>query len=378
MRAAETEMCERADGAVHNEARIVDQHLEIGDCLCRLVQCQVRFAAEVNGCHVRPYPVQGNHPFGRRQRVEILHRFLPIPATGRQQTTDCRKIGELKQILEMEKSRQSAYGSLDQQLKTLAGTSIQLQKETGSLVTALRAPQVRGRWGEMTLRRTAELAGMSAHCDFVEQETMTTDEGRQQRPDMIVNLPGGRRIVIDAKVTLQAFLDAASATNEDERHTQLARHAQLVRSHMNQLASRAYSEQFDFSPEVVVLFLPGESFFAAALEEDRALIDDAMQRRVILSTPTTLIALLKRALSTAMVRPRKAASQTISSLFGKSRSLMTSTSMSAAGALSGTLPWRSPALCRWMASVRASRHTGEKRDRSDQHHGGSVQPTTRR
>ncbi len=198
-----------------------------------------------------------------------------------------------KQILEMEKSRQSAYGSLDEQLKTLTGTSLQLQKETGSLVTALRAPQVRGRWGEMTLRRTAELAGMSAHCDFVEQETMTTDAGKQQRPDMIVNLPGGRRIVIDAKVPLQAFLDAASATNEDERHAQLARHAQLVRAHMNQLASRGYSEQFDFSPEVVVLFLPGESFFAAALEEDRTLIDDAMERRVILSTPTTLIALLK-------------------------------------------------------------------------------------
>jgi DNA recombination protein RmuC len=198
-----------------------------------------------------------------------------------------------KQIMEMEKSRQSAYGSLDEQLKTLTGTSQQLQKETGSLVTALRSPQVRGRWGEMTLRRTAELAGMSAHCDFVEQETMTTDEGRQQRPDMIVNLPGGRRIVIDAKVPLQAFLDAASATNEEERHAQLARHAQLVRSHMNQLASRGYSEQFDFSPEVVVLFLPGESFFAAALEEDRSLIEDAMERKVILSTPTTLIALLK-------------------------------------------------------------------------------------
>ena len=110
---------------------------------------------------------------------------------------------------------------------------------------------------------------------------------------MIVNLPGGRRIVIDAKVPLQAFLDAASATNEEERHAQLSRHAQLVRTHMNQLVSRGYSEEFDFSPEVVVLFLPGESFFAAALEEDRSLIEDAMERRVILSTPTTLIALLK-------------------------------------------------------------------------------------
>jgi len=198
-----------------------------------------------------------------------------------------------KQVIEMEKSRESAYGRLDEQLKSLAGTNQQLQKETGSLVTALRSPQVRGRWGEMTLRRTAELAGMVEHCDFVEQESMRTDEGRQQRPDMIVNLPGGRRIVIDAKVPLQAFLDAGAATNEEERHAQLTRHAQLVRVHINQLASRDYSEQFDFSPEVVVLFLPGESFFAAALEEDRSLIEDAMERRVILSTPTTLIALLK-------------------------------------------------------------------------------------
>lgn len=197
-----------------------------------------------------------------------------------------------KQVVEMEKSRESAYGRLDEQLKTMAGASQQLQKETGSLVTALRAPQTRGRWGEMTLRRTAELAGMSQHCDFDEQETMTTETGRQ-RPDMIVNLPGGRRIVVDAKVPLQAFLDAASATNEEDRHAQLARHAQLVRAHMNQLASRGYSEQFDFSPEVVVLFLPGESFFAAALEEDRTLIEDSMERRVILSTPTTFIALLK-------------------------------------------------------------------------------------
>jgi DNA recombination protein RmuC len=198
-----------------------------------------------------------------------------------------------KQVIEMEKSRESNYGRLDEQLKNLAGSNQQLQKETGSLVTALRSPQVRGRWGEMTLRRTAELAGMVGRCDFVEQESITTDAGRQQRPDMIVNLPGGRRIVIDAKVPLLAFLDAAAATNEEDRHAHLARHAQLVRAHMNQLASRDYSEQFDFSPEVVVLFLPGESFFAAALEDDRTLIDDAMERRVILSTPTTLIALLK-------------------------------------------------------------------------------------
>jgi len=197
-----------------------------------------------------------------------------------------------KQVNEMEKSRQTAYGSLEEQLRSLSSTSQQLQKETGSLVTALRTPQVRGRWGEMTLRRAAELAGMSEYCDFVEQESFTTETGRL-RPDMMVNLPGGRRIVIDAKVPLQAFLDAAASTNDEDRNANLARHAQLVRAHVSQLASRAYSDQFDFSPEFVVLFLPGESFFAAALEQDHTLIEDAMERKVVLATPTTLIALLR-------------------------------------------------------------------------------------
>jgi len=197
-----------------------------------------------------------------------------------------------KQILDMEKTRQSAYGALDEQLRNLAAANQQLQKETGSLVTALRTPQVRGRWGEMTLRRVAELAGMSEHCDFTEQETLAGESGRQ-RPDMIVNLPGRRRIAVDAKVPLLAFLEASSATTEPDRKAQLARHGQLVRAHMNQLGARSYQEQFDPAPEFVVLFLPGESFFAAALEQDRTLIEDGMEKRVILATPTTLIALLR-------------------------------------------------------------------------------------
>jgi DNA recombination protein RmuC len=197
-----------------------------------------------------------------------------------------------KQIQEMEKTRQNAYGTLDEQLRTLASNNRQLQKETGSLVTALRSPQVRGRWGEMTLRRTAELAGMSEQCDFCEQETLENEAGRQ-RPDMIVNLPGNRRIVVDAKVPLQAFLDAVSALTEEERMIQFAKHGQLVRNHMNQLAARGYWDQFSQAPEIVVLFLPGESFFAAAAEQDRTLIEDGMEKRVILATPTTLIALLR-------------------------------------------------------------------------------------
>jgi DNA recombination protein RmuC len=197
-----------------------------------------------------------------------------------------------KQIQEMEKARQNAYGALDEHLRALAAANQQLQKETGSLVAALRTPQVRGRWGEMTLRRVAELAGMSEHCDFNEQETLQA-EATRQRPDMIVNLPGNRRIVVDAKTPLQAFLDAASAATDEERNAHMARHGVLVRGHMNQLGARAYWEQFDQAPELVVLFLPGESFFAAALEQDKTLIEDGMEKRVILATPTTLIALLR-------------------------------------------------------------------------------------
>lgn len=196
------------------------------------------------------------------------------------------------QVQEMERVRQTAYGSLEEQVKALSNTNQLLQKETGSLVTALRNPQVRGRWGEMTLRRVAELAGMVEHCDFNEQETLENN-GNRQRPDMIVNLPGSRRILVDAKVPLQAFIDGVSAETEEQRKALLAKHGQLVRNHMNQLASRAYWEQFDQAPEIVVLFLPGESFFAAAAEQDRTLIEDGMQKRVILATPTTIIALLR-------------------------------------------------------------------------------------
>jgi len=197
------------------------------------------------------------------------------------------------QIQEMEKTRQTAYGSLEEQLRTLATVNQQLQKETGTLANTLKGgPAVRGRWGEMTLRRVAELAGMSEHCDFTEQENFESESGRQ-RPDMIVHLPNGREIAVDAKAPLQAFLDAAAATTEDERRAKLARHAQLVRDRMRELSAKAYWDQFTPAPEIVVLFLPGESFFSAALEQDRTLLEDGMQKHVVIATPTTLIALLR-------------------------------------------------------------------------------------
>jgi DNA recombination protein RmuC len=197
-----------------------------------------------------------------------------------------------QQISEMENARQIAYGSLHEQIKNLTSSNQDLQRETGNLVTALRSPQVRGRWGEMTLRRTAELAGMSDHCDFREQETLESEAGRQ-RPDMIVNLPGNRRIVVDAKVPLQAFLDASSARTEEESKAQFLRHSQGVRAHMNQLAGRNYWDQFEQAPEIVILFLPGESFLSPALMQDPTLLEDGVEKRVFLATPTTLIALLR-------------------------------------------------------------------------------------
>ena len=195
------------------------------------------------------------------------------------------------QVRDMENSRQTAYGSLEEQLRNLVEVGQRLQRETGNLVTALRMPQVRGRWGEMALRRVVELAGMTEHCDFEEQEALPSETGRL-RPDLIVKLPGDRRIVVDAKVPLLALVEMASAPSDEERKNLLARHSQLVRSHMNQLAKREYWEQFDRHPELVMMFLPAESLLSAALEQDRTLIEDGMEKHVLLATPTTLIASL--------------------------------------------------------------------------------------
>lgn len=197
-----------------------------------------------------------------------------------------------EQIRVMEEGRHKAYGSLEQQLKALAMTHESLQKETSNLVTALRKPQVRGRWGEMQLRRVAELSGMSIHCDFTEQESVDTDKGRI-RPDMIVHLPMEREIVVDAKVSLDAYLDAIPAPTDDERKAKMEKHAQQVRAHMIKLSGKEYWSQFARSPEFVVLFLPGESFLSSALDYDSSLIEDGIERRVIIATPTTFIALLR-------------------------------------------------------------------------------------
>lgn len=195
-------------------------------------------------------------------------------------------------IRTLEKNRQEAYSGLSEHLKHLGVSQQQLQKETANLVTALRKPQVRGRWGELTLRRVAELAGMVEHCDFAEQVTATSEENRS-RPDLIVRLPAGREIVVDAKVSLDAYLDAAAAESDEERRLALGRHAKQVRTHMTALADKRYWAQFPSAPEFVVMFIPGESFFGAAADADQRLIEDGLEKRVVLATPSTLIALLR-------------------------------------------------------------------------------------
>lgn len=195
-------------------------------------------------------------------------------------------------VRRLEAARAEAYGALAGEIKGLLSANETLQRETGNLTAALKGgSQVRGRWGEMTLRRAVELAGMAEHCDFNLQETLF-DENSRLRPDLIVKLPGGRRIAVDAKAPLQPFLDALDTAGDDGRSQVLASYARLLRAHLNQLAGKAYWEQLQPSPEMVVMFLPGESFFSAALEADRALIEDGAQKRVVIATPTTLIALL--------------------------------------------------------------------------------------
>lgn len=197
-----------------------------------------------------------------------------------------------QQIVAMEETRQRTFGGLEEQLKQLSASQGQLQRETGNLVKALRRPDVRGRWGEMTLHRVVELAGMSAHCDYEPQVTVTGDDGRV-RPDLLVRLPNTRTIVVDSKVPLDAYLDAIEADDEDTRRAALQRHAQQLRTHMTQLAAKSYWEQFPQTPEFVVMFVPGEALFAAAIDADRTLLEDGMARQVVLATPTTLIAVLK-------------------------------------------------------------------------------------
>lgn len=209
------------------------------------------------------------------------------------------------QLQAIEGTRQTAYGDISRHISELVKMQDRLTDQTRTLASALKEPQARGRWGEITLRRVVELSGMSSHCDFVEQPVTQGESGRK-RPDLIVRLPGDRLVVIDAKVPLRAYLEAYEATDPDVQTANLDRHARSVRDHMNSLASKEYWKQFSPTPDFVVLFLPGEAFFSAALNHDTALIEDGIDRQVLIATPVTLIALLR---SVAMSWQQQAASE---------------------------------------------------------------------
>lgn len=226
----------------------------------------------------------------QKARGELSEREKAVEALVKP-INDALKASQ-QQIAELEKSRSEAYGGIKNQLEEMQLNQKSLKQETQNLVNALRRPEVRGRWGEITLRRLVELAGMVEHCDFVEQ-VHSQAEGQVFRPDMIVRLPDKRQLVVDVKTPLDAYLAAAEAPDDAQRKLGLERHAKNVRGHIRMLASKAYWNQFDESPEFVILFIPGDQFLSAALGEEPDLIEYALSRQIILATPTSFVALLK-------------------------------------------------------------------------------------
>src|SRR6202050_1008611 len=226
----------------------------------------------------------------QRSRGEMATRTAEIKALVEPVQ---EKLGKVESELgRLERERRDSQVQLAEMVRTLTQGTDTLRKETGNLVSALKRPSTRGSWGEIQLRNVVEMAGMVSHCDFVEQSTIATGEGQMLRPDMLVRLPGAKLVVVDSKVPLDASLAALEASSESERETHTARHARQTREHIVKLASKGYQRQFDSTPEFVVMFVPSDGIYQAALAADPALIEYGVQQQVLMATPTTLIGLL--------------------------------------------------------------------------------------
>jgi DNA recombination protein RmuC len=294
----EWSLAEQARAAADSRAEAVTRHVEeqrrlLDDARARLTDTFKSLASDV---------LQGNATSFLQlaeEKFKTLREEAQVDLDTRKQSISA-VLNPLAQTLEtyqresreLEQRRDRELGTVGEQLRQVATAQLKLQTETARLVNALRAPHVRGRWGEIALRRTAELSGMSAYCDFTEQELLPTENGGM-RPDMIVHLPAGREVIVDSKVPLAAYLDALEACDETSRLAALDRHAQQVRHHVQRLASKSYADQLSASAEFVVLFIPNDSFLAAAAERDGDLVEWALAQQVVLATPATFIALLR-------------------------------------------------------------------------------------
>ena len=284
-------------GRIHALERELARHEAMGDAaersrieLERTVESLARKALEQNNESFLRLAQENLQKFQVHAAAELGAREKAVESLVKPINEALQKTG--LQIQEIERDRQRAFGSIGEQLKLMSETQIRLQNETQNLVKALRRPEVRGQWGEMTLRRLAELAGMVERCDFFEQQNVTTAEGRL-RPDMIIRLPDNRELVVDVKTPLDAYINATEAADDAVRDAALAQHARKVRDRINELAKKEYWNQFSRSPDFVILFIPGDQFLSAALDRDPSLIDDALRQKVMLATPTSFVALLK-------------------------------------------------------------------------------------
>lgn len=280
--------------AVENEKRVAEEHIRgLKMAEATMTEHFKALSSDVLRNNSEEFRKQASESFKQQQENadHLLKQREQSISTLIKPIADALKKTE-EQIQNIEKARHEAFGSLSSQITLIHESNQQLQAETRNLVTALRRPEVRGQWGELTLKRLAELAGMVEYCDFVEQEQVVED-GKASRPDMIVRMPDHRELIVDAKTPLDAYLSAIEAEDAEHRQRFLLQHARNVRKRVDELSKKAYWSQFKHSPDYVVLFIPGEQFLTAALEQDGKLLEDALQNRVVLATPTTIIALLR-------------------------------------------------------------------------------------